>query len=374
MIANAGVGSYGPFVDLDPAHLDEMMDVNAKGVITTAAATVPHLIARGGGDFVSVASEAGRRGLPVRGRLLRLQVRPGRLHPGARPRAPPAGRALHQRLPRRRRDRLRDGGRLRPDARHARARRDDVRRRRRRDGALRADPAAQPPHPRGCVQAHDRDELGVDDGREVGNPLDRRHQQEAPRRGGGDGRRRRRRRRQPQPRAGRGVRAGLGHPARLRDVRGAARRPGRRGDLHPAPEHDAQRVVDQGDGGRQARPLREAVQPSHRRCRAGLRRCRRDGDASLGSLHVSPPSADGAPRGARCVGGDRGAARDPLGLQLLALRRRQHPPAHGRRGRLADGRRLLLHQRRPPARRRARVGRRARRTSARAAPTGCSPG
>jgi 3-oxoacyl-[acyl-carrier protein] reductase len=64
VIANAGVGAYGPFVDLDPAHLDEMMDVNAKGVITTAAATVPHLIAGGGGDFVSVASEAGRRGLP----------------------------------------------------------------------------------------------------------------------------------------------------------------------------------------------------------------------------------------------------------------------------------------------------------------------
>jgi NADP-dependent 3-hydroxy acid dehydrogenase YdfG len=64
VVANAGVGAYGPFVDLDPAHVDEMMDVNAKGVITTAAATVPHLITRGGGDFVSVASEAGRRGLP----------------------------------------------------------------------------------------------------------------------------------------------------------------------------------------------------------------------------------------------------------------------------------------------------------------------
>ena len=64
VVANAGVGAYGPFVDLDPAHIDEMMDVNAKGVITTAAATVPHLITRGGGDFVSVASEAGRRGLP----------------------------------------------------------------------------------------------------------------------------------------------------------------------------------------------------------------------------------------------------------------------------------------------------------------------
>ena len=64
VVANAGVGAYGPFVDLDPSLSDEMMDVNAKGVIITAAATVPHLITRGGGDFVSVASEAGRRGLP----------------------------------------------------------------------------------------------------------------------------------------------------------------------------------------------------------------------------------------------------------------------------------------------------------------------
>jgi 3-oxoacyl-[acyl-carrier protein] reductase len=64
VVANAGVGAYGPFVELDPTLSDEMMDVNANGVIITAAATVPHLIARGAGDFVSVASEAGRRGLP----------------------------------------------------------------------------------------------------------------------------------------------------------------------------------------------------------------------------------------------------------------------------------------------------------------------
>jgi len=64
VVANAGVGAYGPFVDLDQDLADEMMDVNARGVINTAAATVPHLVARGEGDFVSVASEAGRRGLP----------------------------------------------------------------------------------------------------------------------------------------------------------------------------------------------------------------------------------------------------------------------------------------------------------------------
>lgn len=63
-VANAGVGAYGPLVELRPDHLDEMIDTNVKGVLYVAAATVPHLIARGGGDFVSVASEAGRRGLP----------------------------------------------------------------------------------------------------------------------------------------------------------------------------------------------------------------------------------------------------------------------------------------------------------------------
>ena len=64
VVANAGVGAYGPFVELRPDHLDEMIDTNVKGVLYVAAAAIPHLIARGGGDFVSVASEAGRRGFP----------------------------------------------------------------------------------------------------------------------------------------------------------------------------------------------------------------------------------------------------------------------------------------------------------------------
>jgi NADP-dependent 3-hydroxy acid dehydrogenase YdfG len=64
VVANAGVGAYGPLVELRADHLDEMIDTNVKGVLYVAAAAVPHLIARGGGDFVSVASEAGRRGLP----------------------------------------------------------------------------------------------------------------------------------------------------------------------------------------------------------------------------------------------------------------------------------------------------------------------
>lgn len=64
VVANAGVGMYGNFLDLDPAHLEQMIDVNLKGTLYTAAAALPHLIAAGGGDFVSLASVAGLRAFP----------------------------------------------------------------------------------------------------------------------------------------------------------------------------------------------------------------------------------------------------------------------------------------------------------------------
>jgi len=64
VIANAGVGAYGPFLELDPEQIETMIDVNLKGTIYTAAATLPHLIASGEGDFVSLASVAGLRAFP----------------------------------------------------------------------------------------------------------------------------------------------------------------------------------------------------------------------------------------------------------------------------------------------------------------------
>jgi 3-oxoacyl-[acyl-carrier protein] reductase len=63
-VANAGVGAYGPFLELDPAQVEEMIDVNLKGTLHTAAAVLPHLIRSGAGDFVSVASVAGLRAFP----------------------------------------------------------------------------------------------------------------------------------------------------------------------------------------------------------------------------------------------------------------------------------------------------------------------
>jgi NADP-dependent 3-hydroxy acid dehydrogenase YdfG len=63
-VANAGLGAYGSFLELDPEQLEAMIDVNLKGTLYTAAATLPHLIASGEGDFISLASVAGVRAFP----------------------------------------------------------------------------------------------------------------------------------------------------------------------------------------------------------------------------------------------------------------------------------------------------------------------
>jgi NAD(P)-dependent dehydrogenase (short-subunit alcohol dehydrogenase family) len=63
VVANAGVGAYGPFLELSREHVDEMLDVNLKGTIYAIRAALPHMLGREG-DVVTLASEAGRRGLP----------------------------------------------------------------------------------------------------------------------------------------------------------------------------------------------------------------------------------------------------------------------------------------------------------------------
>lgn len=64
VVANAGVGMYGPFTELAPEQLDEMIDTNLKGTLYTAAATLEHLKASEHGDFISLASVAGIRAFP----------------------------------------------------------------------------------------------------------------------------------------------------------------------------------------------------------------------------------------------------------------------------------------------------------------------
>jgi NAD(P)-dependent dehydrogenase (short-subunit alcohol dehydrogenase family) len=63
VVANAGVGAYGPFLELDPDDVEAMIDINLKGTLYTARYALPHVIERKG-DFVSLASVAGLRAFP----------------------------------------------------------------------------------------------------------------------------------------------------------------------------------------------------------------------------------------------------------------------------------------------------------------------
>jgi NADP-dependent 3-hydroxy acid dehydrogenase YdfG len=62
LVANAGVGAYGEFLDIAPEHLEEMIDTNVKGLIYTVRAGLPHLLESDAADLVVVASVAGQRG------------------------------------------------------------------------------------------------------------------------------------------------------------------------------------------------------------------------------------------------------------------------------------------------------------------------
>jgi NAD(P)-dependent dehydrogenase (short-subunit alcohol dehydrogenase family) len=63
VVANAGVGSYGPFLEMGPEDVEAMIDINLKGTLYTARFGLPHLI-ESKGDFISVASVAGLRAFP----------------------------------------------------------------------------------------------------------------------------------------------------------------------------------------------------------------------------------------------------------------------------------------------------------------------
>ena len=62
-VANAGVSSMAPFVEVSEMEWDRNMDVNAKGVFLTGQEAARRFITRGrGGVIVNTASMAGKRG------------------------------------------------------------------------------------------------------------------------------------------------------------------------------------------------------------------------------------------------------------------------------------------------------------------------
>jgi NADP-dependent 3-hydroxy acid dehydrogenase YdfG len=65
LINSAGVMQAGGIVDADTALYRSVMDVNLLGTVYTCAEAVPHMIAQGGGDIVTISSLAGRKGGPM---------------------------------------------------------------------------------------------------------------------------------------------------------------------------------------------------------------------------------------------------------------------------------------------------------------------
>ncbi|MBI5506467.1 MAG: SDR family oxidoreductase [Deltaproteobacteria bacterium] len=62
LIANAGIITAAPVVAMDDALWDRIFAVNVRGVFLCARAAIPHLVSRGGGRIVNVASVAGKTG------------------------------------------------------------------------------------------------------------------------------------------------------------------------------------------------------------------------------------------------------------------------------------------------------------------------
>jgi NADP-dependent 3-hydroxy acid dehydrogenase YdfG len=60
-VVNAGVGAYGPFLELRADWMEEMVDTNIKGFLNTVRACLPHLLRSDAADLVGVTSIAGQR-------------------------------------------------------------------------------------------------------------------------------------------------------------------------------------------------------------------------------------------------------------------------------------------------------------------------
>jgi 3-hydroxybutyrate dehydrogenase len=64
LIANAGAAESAPFAKSDERLFRRMLDVNLMGVVHTAQAVLGHMMERGFGRIVAIASTAGLKGYP----------------------------------------------------------------------------------------------------------------------------------------------------------------------------------------------------------------------------------------------------------------------------------------------------------------------
>lgn len=64
LVANAGIVSYSPLIDMNDETWSELIDVNLTGVAWTIRAALPYMVDRSYGRIVVTASQAARRGMP----------------------------------------------------------------------------------------------------------------------------------------------------------------------------------------------------------------------------------------------------------------------------------------------------------------------
>lgn len=62
LINNAGIGTFGKFLDFDPTEWERIIQVNLMGVYYATRAVLPQMIARQTGDIINISSTAGQRG------------------------------------------------------------------------------------------------------------------------------------------------------------------------------------------------------------------------------------------------------------------------------------------------------------------------
>jgi short-subunit dehydrogenase len=64
LVANAGIGAYGPLVDMAYQEMERLVQVNVLGTMYAVRAVLPGMVARRRGQVVTLGSIAGRIGSP----------------------------------------------------------------------------------------------------------------------------------------------------------------------------------------------------------------------------------------------------------------------------------------------------------------------
>ncbi|RZJ90405.1 MAG: 3-ketoacyl-ACP reductase [Chryseobacterium sp.] len=65
LINNAGIASFGKFMELEPSRWEEILKVNVFGAYYTIRAVLPGMIEKQAGDIINISSTAGKNGAAV---------------------------------------------------------------------------------------------------------------------------------------------------------------------------------------------------------------------------------------------------------------------------------------------------------------------